>query len=71
MMNILKIWLVLQLSKTNTFDTEAPFFFLNLDLSISNGIISSRIYDKPSDFDFDIVNFPFLNVDSPVLHLMT
>ena len=36
-------------------DTEAPF--LDLHLSISNGFVSSRIYDKRDDFDFDIVNY--------------
>ena len=47
----------LQLNKANTSDTEAPF--LDLHLSISNGFVSSKIYDKRDDFDFDIVNFPF------------
>ena len=51
----------LQLNKANTSDTEAPF--LDLHLSISNGFVSSKIYDKCEDFDFDIVNFPFLDVD--------
>ena len=49
----------LQLNKANTSDTEAPF------LSISNSIVSSKIYDKREDFDFDIVNFPFLDGDVP------
>ena len=51
--------LELQLNKANTSDTEAPF--LDLHLSISNGFVSSKIYDKRDDFDFDIVNFPFLD----------
>ena len=38
----------------NTSDTEAPFF--DLHLSISNGFVSSKIYDKRDDFDFDIVD---------------
>ena len=42
-------------------NTEAPF--LDLDLSIANGFVSSKIYDKRDDFDFDIVNFPFLDGD--------
>ena len=50
----------LQLNKANTSDTEAPF--LDLHLSISNGFVSSIIY-KRDDFDFDIVNFPFLDGD--------
>ena len=47
----------LQLNKANTSDTEAPF--LDLHLSISNGFVSSKIYDKRDDFDFDFVIFPF------------
>ena len=39
--------------------------FLDLHLSISNGFVSSKIYDKRDDFDFDIVNFPFLDGDVP------
>ena len=53
----------LRLNKANTSDTEAPF--LDLYLSISNGFVSSKIYDKRDDFDFDIVNFPFLDGDVP------
>ena len=53
----------LQLNKTNTSDTEAPL--LDLHLSISNGFVSFKIYDKRDDFDFDIVNFPFLDDDVP------
>ena len=53
----------LQLNKANTSDTEAPF--LDLHLSVSNGFVSSKIYDKRDDFNFDIVNFPFLDSDVP------
>ena len=53
----------LQLNKANSLDTEAPF--LDLHLSVSNGLVSSKIYDKRDDFDFDIVNFPFLDCDKP------
>ena len=51
----------LQLNKANSSDTEAPF--LDLKLSVTNGIVSSKIYDKWDDFNFEIVNFPFLNGD--------
>ena len=34
-------------------------------MSISNGFVSSKIYDKRDDFDFDIVNFPFLDGNVP------
>ena len=53
----------LQLNKSNTSDTEAAFF--DLHLSISNDIVSTKIYDKHDDFDFEIVNFPFLDGDVP------
>ena len=36
---------------------------MDLHLSISNGLISSKIYDKRNDFD--IANFPFLDGDVP------
>ena len=53
----------LQLNKANTSDTEPPF--LDLHLPISNGFLSSKIFDKRDDFDFDIVYFPFLDGDVP------
>ena len=34
-------------------------------LSFSYGFVSSNIYDKHDDFDFDIVKFPFLDGDVP------
>ena len=46
----------LQLNKANASDTEAAF--LDLNLSIHNYIVSTKIYDKRDDFNFDIVNFP-------------
>ena len=48
----------LQLNKTNSSNTEVPF--LDLNLSIYNDTVSTKIHDKRDDFDFDIVNFPFL-----------
>ena len=53
----------LQLNKANTSDTKVAF--LDLHLSISNDIVSTKIYDKRDDFDFEIVNFPFLDGDVP------
>ena len=53
----------LQLNKANSSDTEAPF--LDLNLSITNGIVSSKFYDKRDDFNFEIVNLPFLDGDVP------
>ena len=45
----------LQLNKANTSDTEAVF--LDLHLSISNDIVSTKIYDKRDDFGFPIVRW--------------
>ena len=53
----------LQFNKANTSDTEAAF--LDLNLSIHNDTFSTKIYDKRDDFDFDIVNFSFLDGDVP------
>ena len=53
----------LQLNKANLSDTETSF--LDLHLSISDGFVQTKIYDKRDDFDFDIVNFPFLDGDVP------
>ena len=53
----------LQLNKANSSDTEAPF--LDSNLSITNGIVSSKIYDKRDDFNFEIVSFSFLDGDVP------
>ena len=41
--------------------------FLDLNLCISNGTASTKIYDKRDgfEFDFDIVNFTFLDGDVP------
>ena len=47
----------LQLNEANSSDTTATF--LDLHLSISNDIVSTKIYGKRDDFDFEIVIFPF------------
>ena len=53
----------LQLNKANSSDTKAHL--LDLHFSIDNGLISSKIYDQRDDFDFYIVNYPFLDGDVP------
>ena len=53
----------LQLNKANASDTETAF--LDLHLSIHNDKGSTKIYDQRDDFNFDIVNFPFLDGDVP------
>ena len=49
----------LQLNKANTSDIKAAF--LDLHLSIFNDIVSIIIFDKRDHFDYEIVNFPFLD----------
>ena len=51
----------LQLHKANVSNTEASF--LDLPLSLSNGFVKTKILIN--DFDFDIVNFSFLDGDVP------
>ena len=53
----------LQLNKANVSDTS----FLDLHSSISDGFVQTKIYDKRDNFDFDIVDFPFLDGDVPRL----
>ena len=53
----------LQLNKAYTSDTKNPC--LDLHLSISNDIVSTKINNKRDYFDFEIVNFPFLDGDAP------
>ena len=55
--------LELQLNKDNMSDTEASF--LDLHLSLSDGFVQNKICDIRDDFDFDIVDFPFLDGDVP------
>ena len=53
----------LQLNKANASDTEAAF--LDLNLSIYNDMVTTKIYDKRDDGNLNIVNFPFLDGDVP------
>ena len=55
----------LQLNKANSSDTEAPF--LDLNLSITNGIVSSKIYDKRDDFNFAEIILPARNLREGVM----
>ena len=50
------------LQSLNTSDTES---FLDLHLTISNDTVSSKIYEKRDDFDFEMINFPYLDGDGP------
>ena len=48
----------LQHNKAYTSDIEAAV--LDLNLTISSDIVSAKINNTRDDFDFEIVNFPFL-----------
>ena len=39
---------------------------MDLYLSILDGFVKTKLYDKRDDFDFDIVNFPFLDGGVPL-----
>ena len=58
----------LQLNRANPSDTEAPF--LDLNLCISNGTVSTKIYDKRDDFEFDKINFSFSGWRCPPAYLI-
>ena len=58
----------LQLNEANASDIEAAF--LDLNLSIHNDTVSTKIYDKRDDFDFDIDNFRSLMAMSHDVPLM-
>ena len=47
----------LQLNKAYNSDTKATF--LDLHLSMSDDIVSTKLYDKCDEYDYKIVNFPF------------
>ena len=62
-----KWWTAYTLQNSNYIEQILPIlrhlFFLFE--SVYNGTVSTKIYDKWDDFDFDIVNFPFLDDDVP------
>ena len=53
----------IQLGGASASDAEATF--LDLRLSVSGGIVSAVVCGGRDDFDFEIVNFPFLVGDVP------
>ena len=55
----------LQSSNNKVYSSDNEAAFIDLHLSISNDIVSTKIHDKRDDFDFEIVNFPFLDGDVP------
>ena len=55
---------IFRLNKANSSDTKPPF--LDLDLAITNGTVSSKIYDKRDDFNSKIIIFHFLMLLAPL-----
>ena len=58
----------LQVNKDVTSDTKGVL--LDIQLPICNDNVSTKIYDKREEFDFEIVNFPFQMVMFLALHPM-
>ena len=56
----------LQLNKANASDTEAAF--LDLNLSIHNDIVSTKIYDKRDDFKVFVFLSLFIKFSAMGLH---
>ena len=54
----------LTLNKANTNNQHCPF--LDLDITVCNGKLNTKIYDKRDDFNFPIVNYPHLDGDVPL-----
>lgn len=54
----------LSLKKENVSNTRATF--LDLDIKVKNKNFEIGLYDKRNDFNFNIVNFPFLDGNIPL-----
>ena len=54
-----------ELEIKETTETAASSSFLDCYLYIDNGMLTTRLYDKRDDFNFPIVNVPFLSSNSP------
>ena len=57
-----------ELNITNTTDTSHSAAYLDLMLKIDNCSLHTKLYDKRDDFDFPIVNFPFMDSNIPSSH---
>ena len=53
------------MNKANTSDKETSF--LDLNIKVIGSDIHTSVYDKRDDFDFPIINFPWLSGDVPIL----
>ena len=48
-----------------TTETSTPASNLDLLLSVNDGTLPTNLYDKRDDFDFSIVNFPYIFSNIP------
>ena len=53
----------LQLKKTTEYGTQLSY--LDILINIENGKYSTAVYDKRDNFNFNIVNFPYLSSNIP------
>ena len=54
-----------ELEIKETTDTSTSVSYLDLLLSVTGGTLSTKLYDKRDNFDFRIVNFPFICSNIP------
>ena len=54
-----------ELEIKETTETAASSSYLDCYLYIDNGMLTTRLYDRRDDFNFPIVNFPFLSSNIP------
>ena len=54
-----------ELEIKETTESAASSTYLDCYLYIDNGKLTTRLYDKRDDFNFPIVNFPFLSSNIP------
>ena len=53
----------IKLDKTNV--SVSKSHFLDMTISVFRGKFFIKLYDKRNDFDFDVINFPFLDGNIP------
>ena len=48
-----------------TTESDVHVSYLDINISIKQNIFLTNVYDKRDNFNFKIVNFPFLNSNIP------
>ena len=57
-----------ELDIKDTTGSSIPNSYLDCYLNIDNGKLITRLYEKRDDFNFPIVNFPFMSSNIPSAH---